>query len=500
MNAFRLIVSLGFAAGVSEMRASIQEGERNGWPVIVRQTADPRLIRSWSGAGPFAFGQPGAAGERWSGFRPLWVQRHNAQGDFRSGVFLYPLFSYSVDESTYRWSVFELMRRSGRRAGAPAPQSDFDPRGDFEIWPFWFSRQTGDPAMSYRAFFPFGGTIKNKLGFERLSWVLFPLYVENEKRGAVTTSTPWPIIRVTRGTAHGWGIWPLFNYVDRPGVSSSAHYLWPLGYNVTRLPTPDDPPGTPARRDIGALPFWARSTGPGYINENFGWPFFGYTDRTQPQRYHENRFFWPFLVQGRGDVHYVNRWAPFYTHSVIKGYDKQWFAWPLVRRAVWSKDTLVRTRTQVLYFFYWSETQHRAAQPNGPAASLTHVWPLFSSWNDGAGNRQFQMLSPLDVFFPDNEKIRHAWTPFFAIVRHARQASGTIRTTALWNAVTWEENRAEDRTEFHLGPLLSVATRGAETRIALGNGLLGFQRAASGWRTFWLDFRPKPATTSLASR
>lgn len=139
MNAFRLIVSLGFAAGVSEMRASIQEGERNGWPVIVRQTDDPRLIRSWSGAGPFAFGQPGAAGERWSGFRPLWVQRHNAQGDFRSGVFLYPLFSYSVDESTYRWSVFELMRRSGRRAGAPAPQSDFDPRGDFEIWPFWFS-------------------------------------------------------------------------------------------------------------------------------------------------------------------------------------------------------------------------------------------------------------------------------------------------------------------------------------------------------------------------
>lgn len=129
----------GFAAGVSEMRASIQEGERNGWPVIVRQTDDPRLIRSWSGAGPFAFGQPGAAGERWSGFRPLWVQRHNAQGDFRSGVFLYPLFSYSVDESTYRWSVFELMRRSGRRAGAPAPQSDFDPRGDFEIWPFWFS-------------------------------------------------------------------------------------------------------------------------------------------------------------------------------------------------------------------------------------------------------------------------------------------------------------------------------------------------------------------------
>ena len=63
---------------------------------------------------------------------------------------------------------------------------------------------------------------------------------------------------------------------------------------------PDDPPGTAPRRDTAFLPFFSRSTGPGYVNETFVWPLFGYTERTAPVRYSEQRFLWPFLVQGRG--------------------------------------------------------------------------------------------------------------------------------------------------------------------------------------------------------
>ncbi|MEY4939994.1 MAG: hypothetical protein RIQ93_1729 [Verrucomicrobiota bacterium] len=435
-----------------------------------------------------------------TGLRPFWVLRHNRAGDFRAGYFLYPLLSYSVDENTYKWSVFEIIRRTGRRAQAAAPQTIFDPRGEFEIFPFWFSRVTGDPALSYRALFPIAGTIKNKLGFERLSWVLFPFYVENEKRGAVTTSTPWPIVRVTRGAAHGWGIWPLFNYVDRPGVSRAEYYLWPLGYNVTKHPQPDDPPGAVPRRDIGALPFWARSTGPGFSSESYVWPFFGYTDVTGPEAYHETRYFWPFLVQGRGENRLLNRWAPFYTHSLKKGYDKEWFAWPLVRQGRWNEGKVARRRTQVLFFAYWSETQRAIDRPQAPAATLTHVWPLYSTWDNGAGARQWQVFSPFEVFFPGNEQVRHAWTPFFSLLRYSEAASGEVRANAFWNAITWEENRRETRSEFHLGPLLSVASRGANRRIAIGNGLFGIQHDGSRWRSFWLDFRPNSATNLPASR
>ena len=495
MNVRHFFVLLGLSAVPSAMCAQLIDHERNEWPVQVQYESGSGP--SWTGAGPFLFRKPAAdiEGNTASGFRPFWLQMHDPRGAFRAGYFLYPLFSYELDEQTYHWSIFELIRKWDRRADAPAPTSIFDPRSEFEVFPFWFSRTSGDPELNYRGLFPIYGTVKNKLFFERLSWVLFPLYVENEKRGTVTTSTPWPFIRITRGATRGWGVWPLFTWVERPGVSRHESYLWPLGFNSTRAPAPDDPPGTPPRRDIGALPFYVRNTGPGYINEDFLWPFFGYTRRIQPAAYDERRFLWPLIVEGRGDNRYVNRVAPFYTHSVIKGYDKRWFLWPALRHAQWTDAGVERTRTQLLYFLYWNEVQHIAHRPNEPAAELTHVWPLFSHWDNGAGRRQWQFLSPLEVFFPGNDKVRNAWSPLFAIARHEQRAPGDERTSFFWNAITWERQTHQERSEWHVGPLLGVTREAGEQRVSIGNGLLTFRRSSgSGWRMFWLDFPAKSAT------
>jgi hypothetical protein len=324
--------------------------------------------------------------------------------------------------------------------------------------------------------------------------------VQNKKRGAITTYVPWPILRLHHGTAQGWGIWPLFNFIKRAGISQETYYLWPFFYNVTRYPHPDDPPGTPVRHDVGALPFYARSTGPGYVNQDYAWPFFGYTERTATPRYSERRYFWPFIVRGHGDERQVTRYAPFYTHSISKGVDKRWFMWPLLRRAAWTDEGIDRDRTQFLYFLYWHESQQAAGRKNSPSAGLTHVWPLVSTWDSGAGQRQWQFPSPLEVFFPHNDKMRYTWSPLFALARHHQRAPGDSRTSLLWNAITWERREAEARREFHLGPLLSVSRQPAEQRVAVGNGLFGFRRTAGrGWRPFWLDFPPKPDTSSPAA-
>jgi len=505
MNVPRLILALALGGPGVAVTGRAAEGpperERNAWPVVVRERDAAGGVTSWTGAGPLLFRQPTVDGGQVAGFRPLYLRVQDAAGDFRAAYFLYPLFSYHQDADTYRWSLLELIRRTNRRAAAGAPRSVFDERGEFEVWPFWFSRQTGDPAMSYHGLFPVAGTIRNMLGFERASWVLFPLYAQTEKRGAVTTSVPWPFVRITRGTAHGFGLWPLFSTLVRDDGGRDDFYLWPLGYNHVKPPAPDAPPGTPPRHDVGALPFYAASTGPGYADVNYLWPFFGVTDQTAPVRYHETRYFWPFLVQGRGDERRVNRWGPVYTHSITKGYDKTWYLWPLVRRAQWTEaeHDLVHERTQLFYFLYWSEVQHSASRPQAPAAHLTHVWPLFSSWDNGAGRRQWQALSPFEVFFSGNEKWRQTWSPFFTLVRHEQRAPGDERTELLWNAVTWERHDAAAEREFHLGPLLSVTRRADEKRVAIGNGLLGFAHpAGGGWGMFWLDFRPKSATTSAS--
>jgi hypothetical protein len=473
------------------------EAEHNAWPVVVQQQVPSTTASEWTGAGPFLFGKPAEDGGRVSGFRPFWVQRTNAAGQFREGYFVYPLFTYRSDENTYQWNFFELIRRTDRHAGAAAPKSVFEAGGgEFEIWPFWFSRQTGDPKMSYRALFPVAGTLRNKLGFNRASWVLFPLWVQTEKRGAVTTSVPWPFIRITRGSAHGFGIWPLFQWRERPGAWRQEFYLWPLGYNNTTQPPPEAPAGTPPIREIGVLPLYARRTAQGYIDESYLWPFFGYTDRTVPSRYHETRYLWPFLVQGRGDAKYINRWGPLYTHSVVNGYDKTWYAWPVMRHAEWADRGLAMTKTQVLYFLYWSETQRSIARPHAPMASLRHVWPLYSSWDNGAGRQQFQLFSPFEVFFPGNEKVRATWSPLVAIARREQTAPGESRVSLLWNLVTWRHDAAHGEREFHLGPLFSTAEHAEERRIAIGNGLIAFRRQPDAhWHVSWFDFSSPSSTT-----
>ena len=503
-RALGILLGLGLMSAVSPANGDTPDREHNAWPFGVRDRDPATGTESWTAAGPFLFRKPNADadGNTASGFRPFWVQLTDREGQFRAGYVLYPLFSYTVDEKTFRWSFFEIIRRWDRRADSGAPTSVFDQRARFEVFPFWFSREAGDPEMSYRGLFPIYGTVKNRLGFERLSWTLFPFYVENEQRGAVTTSTPWPFIRVTRGAAHGWGVWPLYNCVERPGVSRYETYLWPLGYNATRQPTPDDPPGTPPKRDLGALPFYARSTGPGYINEDFLWPFFGYTERTSPRRYSERRYFWPFLVQGRGDDHTVNRWAPFYTYSLNKGYEKEWYLWPLVRSANWNDQGIERKRTQFLYFVYWNEEQRVGPRAAPATAELTHLWPLYSNWQDGAGRRQWQVCSPLDVFFPQIDKVNNTWSPLFAIARYDQRTPGDTRTSLLWNFVTWEQHVRESEGEFHLGPLLGVVTGPREQRVAIGNGLFGMKRTPGerAWRAFLFDFPAKAVTNTASAR
>ncbi len=497
MNFTRFLAVLAGLAAVSLARV---QAEENLWPIRVAQTDDAGNVISWEAAGPLLFKKPAAQAGTVAGFRPFFAQWRTAAGDVAETNVLYPLFTYRTDGETYRWSVLQLINRSGDRAEREAqllPALSYD---TFDVWPFWFSRDTGDPATTYRALFPIGGEIQSRFGYDRINFVVFPLYSRTEKKGAVATSTPWPFLKITRGTEEGVAVWPLFGRLEKPGRFERQFYLWPLGWNNTIQPSDEAPAGTAPRREVGVLPFYTRETAPGLRNENYLWPFFGYTDRTEPYRYRETRYFWPFLVQGRGDDRYVNRFGPFYTHSLVKGTDKKWFLWPVYREKKWTDPGIAQTQRQVLYFIYRSTEQRSTTNPNAAPAEKAHLWPLFSAWDNGAGRQQFQFPSPLAVFFPDNERVQTSWAPLFSLYRYDRRSIEDVRHEALWGLVTWK--RALQHREFHLGPLFSMNQRGGEKRFAIGNGLVALQRSSSEgrWRLFWFDFPSKANKVRATSR
>ena len=180
---------------------------------------------------------------------------------------------------------------------------------------------------------------------------------------------------------------------------------------------PDKPPGTAPGTEFGVLPLYTRETNPGYVSENYVWPFFGYTERTLPYRYSEKRYLWPFFVQGHGDDRLVNRWGPFFTHSNIKGTDSTWVGWPLWHHTKWVDGDIHQSKTQFFYFIYWSLVQTSVPHPSVAPAYKRHIWPIVSIWDNGAGSRQVQVPSPIEVFFPDNPEMRETWTPLFSVYR-----------------------------------------------------------------------------------
>lgn len=491
----RLIVLLGSLAALA---GSVRAAEDNFWPVHVAQRDAAGGTVAWQTAGPLIFSHPGAEGGTVSGFRPLWVQYRNSAGLVTETDVLYPVFTYRADAGYARWSLLSLVNGGGPRDSGPHYAGDQTKA--FDVFPFYFSRDTGAPATSYHAVWPLAGTVKNRFQHDELTWVLWPLYLRGERNGMVNTSTPWPFIQRTSGTDTGFALWPLFGWHDSPGRFERRFFLWPLGWNNTIHPDEDAPAGTAPARQVAFLPFFSHESRPHYTNEYFLWPFFGFTDRTAPTRYHETRYLWPLFVQGRGDQDEVNRWGPFYTHSVHKGMAKTWYLWPLLRQTEWEEGNIAQKKTQFLYLLYWDQEQRSLTNPAAAPGHRTHVWPLFSRWDNGAGHEQFQLLSPFDVFWPYGDRVREAWTPLFALYRSDRQSPEQFRWSLLWNAVTWRHQAAEK--EFHLGPLLGVHEQAERKRVALLGGLLGWQRGAAGtgWNVFWFDFSPKPGKVAEVSR
>ena len=147
-------------------------------------------------------------------------------------------------------------------------------------------------------------------------------------------------------------------------------------------------------------------------------------------------------------------------------------------------DDTTQQKTQFLYFLYWGLDESSVSLPQLPHAYKRHLWPLFSDWSNGAGSRQFQFPSLLEVFFPGNPDIREVWGPLFTLYRYDHHPTGESRSELLWNAVTWRRTPTQGLVELHVGPLLG-RVRGP---------------AGDRWTILGFDFGPKPGHAEEANR
>jgi len=281
MTFARFTAYVGLAAVAAAFRAHAYE--LNDWPAVVMQKDSSGTTTAWEGAGPLLFSETAPAPDQGTiaGLRPFYVV--GTGGDYTKTDILYPLFYYRKYPEAYKWSILQLVNGEGDDAAVAQPGQPVVRR--FDVWPFYFSRETGNPVDSYHGLFPVYGSIKYRLGFQRISWVVFPIYVDGVRKHTETTYTPFPFIRTYTGEINGFAFWPLFGSTRGPGQSRHHYFIWPFIFDNVVDAGPDAPEGTAPGREFGILPLYTRESAPGFIKENYLWPFFGYTERTSPYRY-----------------------------------------------------------------------------------------------------------------------------------------------------------------------------------------------------------------------
>jgi len=140
-------------------------------------------------------------------------------------------------------------------------------------------------------------------------------------------------------------------------------------------------------------------------------------------------------------------------------------------------------RNQLLWFIWWDEQQFN--EEANFHAQKSHLWPIFSYWNDGAGTTQLQTLSPFEVFMPHNEEVRDLWSPLFALYRYEKNPEG-VKQSLLWDLVS-AEKQSDGYRSINIGPLFEAVDDGKNAKLSFLTGLIEFDRreTGGGTRLFW---------------
>ena len=130
--------------------------------------------------------------------------------------------------------------------------------------------------------------------------------------------------------------------------------------------------------------------------------------------------------------------------------------------------------------------ERRPGNVDGPVARRTHLWPLASRWDNGAGTRQFQLLSPLEALFAYNQGVRSLYSPLFAVYRSEQIGDDFSRQNLLFNFITYR--READTVQTDVGPLVGWGHHENGSHFSLLKSLFGYERQENHrrFRLFWI--------------
>jgi hypothetical protein len=368
----------------------------------------------------------------WQTLAPLWGIERQRNGDY---VAEHPFLlgrtrHFGTDTTSYLVPLYLTWSRTN---------SEGEKRSLLFALPGFLHERRGE--KNHYGWFPFYGKFEDLLTFDEASFVLWPLYVHNDRAGRVSNHVLWPLIGWTRGGGESsWHVFPLIGRASREDRYDRTYVLWPfLHWQRNNLGGGGEEPET-AWWLFPLLGHKERGT---YRSWSFLWPLFGFS--------HDSRSgFWaldfPFFlvrIQRGPDETKRTRFWPFWSRLEIEGLEDTSFLWPLGHLR--HEDTPAMERDTATFVPFW-QSWDRRDKATGEETSYRKLWPLYRY--DDQGDWKAGSLLELDPFFRNDMVPRHL--------------------TGIFRLYEWEEDPSFRRERSFLGLYRRERGRGEDRRSLAG--------------------------------
>ncbi len=244
-----------------------------------------------------------------------------------------------------------------------------------------------------RAWFPFGGVMEHFFSFDRVDFVLFPLFARTQRHGRTSYQFLWPFFSYSKGAGGpAWRVWPLAVNNRWEGRYDRKSFLWPL---FTMQHNGIHKPERFQQRAWMVWPFFGMSKRGEARSWTTLWPFFGYTKDPRTGFWAWDGP-WPLVVFQGGDPERAERkrvW-PFYSYYQGDGLTSRYYLWPIYN--VRHEDMREFTKDTRYLFPLWHGWT-RTSKETGLVTTWAKLWPLFRRYHNREEDevlRAFPCLNP----------------------------------------------------------------------------------------------------------
>lgn len=438
--------------------SAVAAPELDWGPLLARDTALDGEIR-WRALGPLFEYRAGTNGCHLMAFRPLYSREHDfAERKLVQDV-LWPVwFGKTWDDSANQWRF--LVAVSWRDDDVNDPHA----RYSFQVVPFYFQGRN-DAGQPYWALFPLGGTIRDFLFYDEVSFWLFPLFGRTRVGDLPGWFCLWPVIvRNHNAKVDRFRVFPFYGYSRRGDDFEKYFVLWPI-WNYARY-------GYSGASGTGYMlfPFFGHVALEDQTSWMFLMPFFRFS---RGEKLNQTYAPWPFVQVSHGMAEQTYFW-PLWGRKTSPGRTYEFIVWPVCMRTRQFSKHNDRERRWVLPFVYFTDEDQKLPAP-GIKRHGRKIWPLFT-WQEE--NNHSLLRAPTLFPFRDRVHIDRNYAPFWTLYQRETTPEA-MEQEALWGVFRHRRD-ADGNRRCGLFPLARYDVRPSENTLewSLLWGAVGYRRAA----------------------